>query len=525
MTSIATASPRTSEFRFVDASDEEIVAPSEWQICYLLLDSPFERLADCVARVNGRAMPLSVRMLGSEARVVARWDRAGPGWYDLEFGIAGEESHRRIRIDSSKIGPGAMTEMLVDLEERLPVTIAIALRDAGARIGFDLVEPHQQTLATEVARLRRALEGSGRLGLLKILRLLANDPHRMLTDVGEWVRYRDVRRPDAAGLVQAVWKANNFEDGKPKRVLDRRVEHTVDLYENRIVKAFTFEAERRLRRLSGVLSEVSVGGLVVEVNEMLSSLVAVRRSASFLEEVGPLRSAPSRATMVLLRRMEYRAAYEGFLEFRRNRSVHLDEPAMSEPLRNLPYLYQAWCTLQVVREVLEVGTELGWTVESQRLVTPGPAGIYLHVLKDNRPVLILRNADGRRLRLFPERSYSSGGVALRSVSFTQRPDIALELSVPTGHEIVLLDPKYKLVSEEAGEPGDGTPTKTDVDKMHAYRDAIRDAGSRHVVRHAATLYPGRSVSYGDDVSAIRAFPGDSSALSGRMRNLLVDWLS
>lgn len=43
--------------------------------------------------------------------------------------------------------------------------------------------------------------------------------------------------------------------------------------------------------------------------------------------------------------------------------------------------------------------------------------------------------------------------------------------------------------------------------MYAYRDAIRDVDDQHVVQYAAVLYPGATQTYGDDVAAIRAYPG------------------
>ena len=76
----------------------------------------------------------------------------------------------------------------------------------------------------------------------------------------------------------------------------------------------------------------------------------------------------------------------------------------------------------------------------------------------------------------------------------------------------MFDPKYKLDSEGGAEPGDGSPKKADVDKMHAYRDAVRDRTGRRVVTYAATLYPGHTVTYGTDVAALRMYPGEESKL-------------
>ena len=518
----ATASPPTSDIGFRSLAGKEVAVPREWQQGLVILPAGVDQLTEISARVNGRHVTPQVQLLSGEPQVVLAWDRAGPGWYHIELGLGRESIERRFRIEPAKISGAAFESMLMDLEERLPVTIAIALKDAGARIGLDPVPPEDQTLATEVARLRRAVHGSGKPGLVEVLKRLSNDPHRLLSNVGEWVRSRDSRRPDPAGLVQAVWSPSNLEDGRPKRVLDRRVVHTVDLYENRLLKAFATEVERRLRRVSAVLDETAQGEVKAEVDQMLMSMSLVRRHASFLDEVGLLRSSPSRATMVLMKRMEYRAAYEGFIEFRRNRSVHLEEPAMEEPLNNLPYLYQLWCTLVVIDEVVATAAGQGWSVVGQRLVSPSRAGTYLDVLKDGRPAVTMKSASGRRLRLIPERSFARSGSPLGSVSFTQRPDISIEVTDSEGTRVLLLDPKYKLVSEDEGEPGDGTPKKTDVDKMHAYRDAIRDVGGRHAVEHAATLYPGKSVAYGADVSAIHSYPGEESEMRKRVRKLVED---
>jgi hypothetical protein len=462
-------------------------------------------------------------MFEGEPRVVVSWDRSGPGWYEIEVRVAGElVAADRCRVSPSKIDEQSFETMLLDLEQRLPVTVAIALRSAGARIGVELETPRQETLATEVARLRRAVTGEVRPGLVDVLHRLATDPHQLLSNVGEWVRSREARRPDPAGLVQAMWSPDNWEDGRPKKVLDRRVVHSVDLYENRLLKAFVLEVERRLRRLSAVLDETMHADIREEVELLLNALVIGRRQAEFLREVGPLRTAPSRATMVLMKRMEYRAAYEGFLEFRRRRSVYLDEPEMEQPLQNLPHLYQLWCTLVVLGEVVESMAGRGWHVRSQRLVTPRASGMYLEVLRDGRPAVVMRDENGRTLRATPERSFGTKGSPLRSVSYSQRPDISIEVSGPGGDSVLLLDPKYKLDSETDAEPGDGTPKKVDIDKMHAYRDAIRDTFGAHVVRHAATLYPGISTRYGDDLSALRAYPGEESVLRRQVRYLVED---
>ncbi len=425
MTTTETASPPTSELAFVDRLGKEVESPSEWEPAYLVLPVGLDAMADVAVVINGRSAEVTARSVGGRPQLVAIWDRSGPGWYDIDVTLPSGSFRRRVRIAPGKLAADALAHMLTDLEARLPVSLAVALRDAGARIGIKLIDPAEQTLASEVARLRRAVDGVHRPGLARVLEALADDPHRMLMNVGEWVRRDRARRPGGADLVRSLWRAGNLEDGRVQHVIDRRVEHTVDLYENRLIKAFADEVERRLRFVHGVLSEGQLDDLSAEVAGLLQRLVRARRRAGFLGQVGSLRVAPDRVTMVLLKRKEYRAAYEAFLEFRRRTSVHLDEPAMAEPLRNVPYLYQTWGTLLTLEAVLAAAVESGFTVVSQRLVWPQVGGMYVKVLKDNRAAIELSNGAGDRLRVYPERSYSSARGPLHSVSFTQRPDVAL----------------------------------------------------------------------------------------------------
>jgi predicted component of viral defense system (DUF524 family) len=239
--------------------------------------------------------------------------------------------------------------------------------------------------------------------------------------------------------------------------------------------------------------------LADELAELTRTLAAARRSAEFLDEVSPPRVFPTKLTMVLLRRPAYRSALEGLLEFRRTVSVRLEDPALDAPLENLPFLYETWGTLHVIKALAEVAARLGWDVE-ERIFRRDSSGLYLHVLGGGRAALIARDRlSGTTVKLVPQRKYQRHGTPLRSVSYEQRPDIALEIE----HDgqpprLLVFDPKYKLDSEELeGEITDGRPKKVDIDKMHAYRDAIRDAANEHAVEFAAIIYPGAATRPGE----------------------------
>src|SRR5262249_21413105 len=125
------------------------------------------------------------------------------------------------------------------------------------------------------------------------------------------------------------------------------------------------------------------------------------------------------------------------------------------------------------------------------------------------------------VRLTPQLGYSRNSSPVQSISFGQTPDITVEVVRHGGQPVLyLFDPKYKLDSETDGQPGDGKPKKVDIDKMHAYRDALRDSEQRRVVRYAAILYPGPEKHYGDRIDALPARPLQAGVLDDRIKTVL-----
>jgi predicted component of viral defense system (DUF524 family) len=341
-----------------------------------------------------------------------------------------------------------------------------------------------------------------------------------------WVARERARRPHPARLAQALAHGHNLDaDRRPARVLDTRVEHTADIYENRLVNAFCHQVNQRLRRLLRVAESPHRTGttaLVADTTSLLDRLGRARRQASFLDQVSLPAHLPTRLTMVLLNRPPYRAALEGFLELHRSAAVRLEEPALEAPLENLPQLYQVWGTLEVLLALLDVAAGLGYQVRAQHLIGRDAGGVYVRILPDGEPALMLVHPEHQTVvKLIPERSYGRRG-PLRSISFQQRPDIAVEVQTPgDAPRVYLFDPKYKLDSELLdAEYSDGQPKKVDIDKMHAYRDAIRDPAGRRMVQYAAVLYPGPPVRYDPGIEALPAYPGAGPLLAQCLREVL-----
>ena len=228
-------------------------------------------------------------------------------------------------------------------------------------------------------------------------------------------------------------------------------------------------------------------------------------------------------TMVLLNRAEYRAVLDGLVEYRRSVAVHLDDDALDAPLENLPYLYQRWCLLEVVDAVTRVAGERGFRVVEEHLSRRRQSALFIEVLPPSKPLVRYRHDElGTEATLTHERTFGLTG-SPRSVSFQQRPDIVLEVRVPDSPpRLFVFDPKYKLDSEDLDdqEGPAGRPRKSDIDKMHAYRDAIRGGDGERVVEYAAILYPGPSHHFGEDVAAIEAVAGCEVELRVKLDEVL-----
>jgi PD-(D/E)XK nuclease superfamily/Domain of unknown function (DUF2357) len=467
-------------------------------------------------------------VIGGSIELVADWPLSGVGHYELQLELGDDLVEvSRWTVNPAKISSAAFKTLLDDLESRLPVTIALAMQKLGAVTGIRLVQPTgASSVAEEIARLRRAItKTSAGPGLALILGEIAQDPHQVLTDVEMSVPADRARRVSATGLVRAVAvESNSTWPGVPDRLPDNRVEATVDVYENRLLKAFVDQVELRLRRLRAYLVARDNGSSIQELDMLSQRLRAAKNQASFLRDVGRLSQAPTDVTMVLVKKPAYRKLLEAFLDFRSRTAVRLNEPKLESPLENLPSLYEAWGVLQAIQAILELAADAGFHIKRSELFKRGPAGSWIEVLPNGRPAVVLeRPSDGKTISVIPQRTYSAHAGGFHSISYPQKPDLAIEVRCPNRlPEVYLLDPKYKLDSELSADlPADGKPKKVDIDKMHAYRDAIRDGEDRRIVRFAGILYPGPQKAFTSGLTAISALPGADTQLGDQLRQVLV----
>jgi len=355
-------------------------APREWEPAWLEVTLPIEQWGQTRLLRQGQPLELLLKHVGGPPRMVAEWPRSGPGHYEITVERGDTVLERRvITVLPAKISQASLVQMLEDLQSRLPAAVAIGLQRLGGLTGIQLLTPEQTSIAAELVRLRRAVLGSGtRPGLITILEGLAADPYQVLATVNHWVDRQHVRRPLPAALAQAISLPQNLGPDKlPERVLDARVEHTADVYENRLVKLYVKQLELRVRRLVHIFRAGLLADSAGVAQLLLSQLVSAQRKARFLESVTTPAYLPIQVTMALINRPLYRAAFEGYLEFHRTVAVRLESPALDAPLENLPHLYQVWGLLEVVKTLQRVAVELGYHMKSHQLVARGQVRTHL----------------------------------------------------------------------------------------------------------------------------------------------------
>ena len=322
-------SPPISKIRFVDTNGNFIEAPAEWTPALVELAVPIEQWQGCRIWLQGRDLPVRATKLSGRASVVAEWPLANPGHYRVRAVWPDGADERTVSIKPRKIGEESFSRLLDDLESAFPSAIAISLQQMGALAGLKLLPAGDTTLSQELVRLRRAIDGAnGRAGMAQTLVEIAKRPHELLAHNELWVKTEDARRPHPARLNQAICRGyNRTAAGGPQTLVDTRVQHSFDVYENHLLRTFSEQVGRRLRRVSRYLSrKAPESPLRQQLAALSDRFNRARRQAAFLDDLKPARHLPTRATMVLLNRPAYRASFQGYLEFHRSMSIDMEIP-------------------------------------------------------------------------------------------------------------------------------------------------------------------------------------------------------
>lgn len=326
------------------------------------------------------------------------------------------------------------------------------------------------------------------------------DPHRVFQRLRTSKRVEDVtevnpeawqvmaRRPQGLSRISAghsltstaLGSALHRASGKwlfPRELLVEHAHQTFDTPENRFVKHFLSMLLDIIQVFQDVLGTAPGGTLNQELAADMQELERkLRRFAQsgLWRDVGQMRFFPA-SSQILQRREGYRDLFRlhALLSLRTQCSFSLPDFARILETKDTPTLYEYWAFF-VVKELLD-----------SRLRAKGMHVMYSDAQANQRERKIVHELVleyEQNVTLCFNRTYPSPS---QSYSHALRPDITIEL----GTKRMILDAKFKGTGSGfyGIEAEDGTIQcwrEEDIDKMHAYRDAISG------VQGAFILYPG-----------------------------------
>jgi predicted component of viral defense system (DUF524 family) len=296
----------------------------------------------------------------------------------------------------------------------------------------------------------------------------------------------------------------------PAQIEVHRAEETVDNVPNRFVR---FALARWRDDIASVLEALkreslspSVKRGSVEASALVDYLDAVLAHELF-RELGPLARFPSE-NQVLLKREGYRDIYRAYItaEMAARLSWSGGEDVYAAGQRDVAALYEYWVFLEVASIVSRFCSK---PLDIASLIGPVANGLGVTLKRGEQRVLsgtVERLGRRIELELWFNRNFGPAGVSHGSWTKPMRPDCSLLLRpvnavLGDGDAVwIHFDAKYRvdhlsqLLGADIAEDDDsenvgvaqvkGAAQRTDLLKMHAYRDAITRSAGAYVV------YPG-----------------------------------
>jgi uncharacterized protein len=295
----------------------------------------------------------------------------------------------------------------------------------------------------------------------------------------------------------------------PSEAVNIRKHHTFDTNENRFVKHFLQEISKKLGSIENALGAKSGTYLNPEIlhnSRRLGQKVRYFLSDPMWADVGQMNFVPAQST-VLQRRDGYRHLFRlySLLQLVTRYQFLLEDFRSLIEIKDVPTLFEYWCFFLVKDIIDRKFRQKGVSIiipdaETEQVVREGVAIEY------EEDITLIYNAHfhGSRGVNSPQNEISAYQTS-ESYSHALRPDIVL---VKGDKGKLILDAKYKgknqgglMYGEETQEGTIGRYKEEDLDKMHAYRDAIRN------VYGAFALYPGDESIIYPSHGAKRSFQG------------------
>ena len=396
--------------------------------------------------------------------------------------------------------------MLSDIAERL--TEVVMERFAAAEVRFS---PDQSadapTLYQRFAFLKSLILSES---FDAALRLVVQRPHVGWEQVSEPTRPgRPVRggsqliRQLAGPGPHVLW-ASGPVNCLPAQIDVHRTEATFDTVPNRFVKFALDHWSFVLRQIETALAEEPSSGPIVRGRAEVASVLAHVDSLlaePLFREVGRLRYFPAE-NQVLQKRSGYRDVARAYVQFEIAARLAWEggDDVYRAGQKNVATLYEYWVFLELGVILSELSDS---AFDFSKLLTVQPNGLGIQLRRRKLTVLegtVVRQGRKLRLEYCFNRTFSKAEGADTSWSQPMRPDCSLKIG-PAEGELASFEPvwihfdaKYRveklreLFADDEGddeeEDAAATAKRSDLLKMHAYRDAIRRSAGAYVI------YPG-----------------------------------
>lgn len=295
--------------------------------------------------------------------------------------------------------------------------------------------------------------------------------------------------------------------------------HTHNMRENRFVK---FTLDRIGKRLTSIVDTIKAKNAKAKESDKVAStelaeldnyVASIRRLANS-KLFRTLSGEPMRSeSMVLQKRTGYAQVYKYWLILQKG--IELIDGANPIGVRPVWELYELWCFLKMRQMVADI---LGLHFGNPEEITENPMPMVKPFEDNNQEHTVFYNcADGSKVRLHYQHTYSRKTGEVHTATTENRPDIVLTLVKSDEFELTyLFDAKYRLLDDNklnredreewSASGGADTPPADAINQMHRYRDAIYYGSDKQT--HAAKeiiggyiLFPGR----GDNESVRQRF--------------------
>ena len=398
-----------------------------------------------------------------------------------------------------------------------------------AEINAQYNEIIYQYLTLTLQNLQRGGKSNNDVVWLSIFRSIAGDYEKWVRYIVDKPHLRQTRQVyhDRVDRIKR-WTPRMEEhyaevkaEGRLEREYFRHEEiiHTHNTRENRFVK---FTLDRIGKRLTSIVETIKAKNARAkdvdkvadsELAELDGYVEAIRRLANS-KLFRSLRGEPLRSeSIVLQKRTGYAQVYKYWLLLQKG--IELFEGANAIGVRPIWELYELWCFLKMRQMVADI---LGLNFHNPKEITENPMPMIKPFEDNNQEHTVFYNcADGSKVRLHYQHTYSRKTGEVHTATTENRPDIVLTIIRPDGFELTyLFDAKYRLLDDNklnkedreelTANGGADTPPADAINQMHRYRDAIYYGSDRQT--HAAKeiiggyiLFPGR----GDNDSVRQRF--------------------